>query len=141
MISSSALRNAYNYTRNQSQWKEGKGSNAVALLLTHTISLANHMHVSCMYISIYTCCHTHYVSTGSRGGHTTMHREGYDARGICDQVHQVPFCLRIYKICMFHTENCCQKQSWLYYELQCTCSLVVHRAKPILHSFVFCFSN
>jgi len=34
-------------------------------------------------VRIHTCCQTHFVSVGARGGRTTMHQDGYDARGKC----------------------------------------------------------
>jgi len=47
-----------------------------------TTSQANHCTCHAC-VSIRTCCQTHFVSVGARGGRTTMHKDGYDARGKC----------------------------------------------------------
>ena len=47
-----------------------------------TISQANHCTCHACVI-IHTCCQTHFVSVGARGGRASMHKDGYDARGNC----------------------------------------------------------
>jgi len=69
---------------NQSQWKIVLAKDAMLWRYCFCMTTSQANHCTChACVIIHTCCQTHFVSVGARGGRASMHKDGYDARGNC----------------------------------------------------------